>query len=104
MEESQSGDEKVIYISLVGGEWSFCKICLLKLYQMQEAEEKSEELTILTNDMGFNKGDAMFLTRMAKFVLTGGEPSPQDKEKISQKLQKYSTQLARYSEITILLR
>jgi len=77
--------------------------CLLKLYEMQESHEQYARQTIDNNAVGFNTSDSSFLTKMAEKLKSDQPLTNEEWGEVSQKLRKYSRQLATYPEITKLL-
>lgn len=68
---------------------------LIKIYEKQTEDERSEELTKHRNGMGFNAKDAKFGTSLAKVVERGGRLSERQIACARKILFKYSGQLAK---------
>lgn len=81
----------------------FLKLCLIRIYSMQEEFEKKTERTIETNGVGFNQPDAAVLTPIARDMVlesvgSGLPPehmiiTPSAMEEVERRMPKYVGQL-----------
>ena len=77
---------------------AFLEKCIKRLYKEQTAGEQTVNQTVTQNNRGFNPADANKLSRLAKKL--NDNPSwhldERDFNDASERMQKYSKQLARY--------
>ena len=71
------------------------KKALLRLFQFQTADERSDEFTKYTNDVGFNGPDSNILSGFAKQYQSKQWLSDKQMVILRKKMLKYSKQLAR---------
>lgn len=68
---------------------------LVKLYQMQTADEKKAGETTHRNGVGFNGADSRFLSSCASFAMQTGYLSRKQITIVRQKIMKYSEQITK---------
>lgn len=88
----------VVWTRLNGDE-DFLKECIVILYKLQTSHEKLVKSTTMTNQVGFNKADAPFLSKLAENIENAknliGRPYTEDDLIIAkEKMLKYSRQVA----------
>jgi len=69
------------------------KRCLLIIYEMQTEEEKSIEITIFNNNIGFTGADAHRLSYYARWIKDGKELNDLYLDDCRTRMMKYSGQL-----------
>lgn len=72
----------------------FLQLCLLRLYEQQEADEQGARSTWHENGVGFNKADGSVLSVYCETLLSGHPLTSEQLRDATTRMNKYTNQLA----------
>jgi hypothetical protein len=79
--------------TMLGSDAKWATRAIVRLFELQTADEQMAEVTAVHNGQGFNGTDAKILSSFAKQVLAGRTLSPKQLNIAFKKLPKYAGQL-----------